>query len=53
MSFVDILNIILACLIMAVIVLTIAYFYISYKNKNTGQIIQSKDILYDSDDSIK
>lgn len=24
----------------------------SYKNKNTGQIIQSKDILYDSDDSI-
>lgn len=24
----------------------------SYKNKNTGQIIKSKDILYDSDDSI-
>ena len=24
----------------------------SYKNKNTGQIIQSKDILYDSSDSI-
>lgn len=37
MSFVDILNIILACLIMAVIVLTIAYFYISYKNKNTEE----------------
>lgn len=37
MSFVDILNIILACLIMAVIGLTIAYFYISYKNKNTEE----------------
>lgn len=35
MSFTEILNIILACLIMVVIFLAIAYFYISYKNKNT------------------
>lgn len=34
MSFTDILNIILACLIMVVIGLAIAYVYISYKNKN-------------------
>lgn len=37
MSFVDILNIILACLIMAVIGLAIAYVYISYKNKNAEE----------------
>ncbi|MBO5412883.1 MAG: hypothetical protein J6A29_01000 [Clostridia bacterium] len=35
MSFIDILNIILACLIMVVIGLAIAYIYILYKNKNT------------------
>lgn len=34
MTFMDILNIILACLILIVIGLAIAYIYISYKNKN-------------------
>lgn len=34
MSFSDILSIILACLIMAVMVLAIIYVYITYKNKN-------------------
>lgn len=34
MTFMDILNIILACLIMVIIGLAIAYIYISYKNKN-------------------
>lgn len=37
MSFMDILNIILACLIMVVVGLAIAYIYISYKNKNAEE----------------
>lgn len=35
MNFSDVLNIILACLIMVVMVLAIVYVYMSYKNKNT------------------
>ena len=37
MSFMDILNIILAFLILAVVGLSIAYIYTVYKNKNTGE----------------
>ena len=37
MSFSDILNVILACLIMLVIGLGIAYFYITFKNKNAEE----------------
>ena len=35
MNFSDVLNVILACLIMVVVFLALAYVYISYKNKNT------------------
>lgn len=37
MDFMDILNIILACLIMVVIGLALAYIYITYKNKNVEE----------------
>lgn len=37
MSFSDTLSIILACLIMAVMVLALVYLYMSYKNKNTDK----------------
>ena len=37
MSFMDILNIILAFLILAVVGLSIAYIYTVYKNKNTDE----------------
>lgn len=41
MSFSDVLNIILACLIMAIMVLALVYVYITYKNKNNDN--QKKD----------
>lgn len=41
MNFSDVLNIILACLIMAIMVLALVYVYITYKNKNNDN--QKKD----------
>lgn len=43
MNFMDILNIILSCLIMAVVVLAMAYIYLTYKQKNLASDNEKKE----------